>query len=228
MRLLFLLTAVALGALLLVRHLERTRPQDLPWTPLDLRAPIGAATAVKLQLLRESPAACQQVLAKAGVAFSPVADSGEGECGYRDALFLQRTGIAYAPQPLRLSCPMAAALAIWERRVVEPAARRHLGAGVRRIDHFGSYSCRRLYGRASGPWSEHATANALDIAGFRLTDGRRLSVLRDWPRDDQRSAFLREVHAGACRLFGTTLGPAYNRAHANHFHLDMRLSSSCR
>ena len=39
------------------------------------------------------------------------------------------------------------------------------------IDHFGSYSCRRLYGRDEGAWSEHARANAVDIAGFRLGDG---------------------------------------------------------
>lgn len=228
MRPLILLALLALAALLLLRHLERTRPQDLPWTPLDLTAPIGAATSFKLQLLRDDPAACRDALARAGIAFASVPDRRSGECGYRDAVFLRRSTIAYAPQPVRLSCPMAAALVVWERRVVSPAARHHLGAGLQRIDHEGSYSCRRLYGRAGGPWSEHATANALDIAGFRLTDGRRISVLRDWRAGDERSAFLRAVHDGACRLFGTTLGPDYNRAHADHLHFDMKLSMTCR
>jgi hypothetical protein len=36
-----------------------------------------------------------------------------------------------------------------------------------------------------------------------------------------RQAFLRHVHAGACRHFGTVLGPEANEAHRNHFHLDM-------
>ena len=37
----------------------------------------------------------------------------------------------------------------------------------------------------------------------------------------RRSQFLREAHASACRIFGTTLGPETNLAHKNHFHLDM-------
>lgn len=41
---------------------------------------------------------------------------------------------------------------------------------------------------------------------------------------DQVSAkarFLREAHATACKIFGTTLGPEANNAHRNHFHVDM-------
>jgi hypothetical protein len=41
------------------------------------------------------------------------------------------------------------------------------------------------------------------------------------PRPGPRSHFLRAVHAAACRLFGTTLGPEANEAHRNHFHVDM-------
>jgi hypothetical protein len=33
--------------------------------------------------------------------------------------------------------------------------------------------------------------------------------------------FLRGAHHAACRIFGTVLGPEANRAHRNHFHLDM-------
>lgn len=36
-----------------------------------------------------------------------------------------------------------------------------------------------------------------------------------------RQSFLREIHASACRYFGTVLGPEANNAHRNHFHLDM-------
>jgi hypothetical protein len=42
--------------------------------------------------------------------------------------------------------------------------------------------------------------------------------------------FLREIHAKACGIFGTVLGPEANEAHRNHFHLDMakrRRSSYC-
>jgi hypothetical protein len=41
------------------------------------------------------------------------------------------------------------------------------------------------------------------------------------PPTGPRARFLREVHAAACRIFGTTLGPEANEAHRNHFHVDM-------
>jgi hypothetical protein len=37
----------------------------------------------------------------------------------------------------------------------------------------------------------------------------------------KRGRFLRDVHAAACRIFGTTLGPEANEAHRNHLHVDM-------
>ena len=101
-----------------------------------------------------------------------------------------------------------------------PAAQRHLGARVVAIEHFGSYNCRRMYGRDAGSWSEHATADAIDIAAFRLSDGRRVSVVNDWNGAPADRAFLREVRDGACGLFATVLSPDYNAAHRDHFHLD--------
>jgi hypothetical protein len=88
------------------------------------------------------------------------------------------------------------------------------------IDHFGSYNCRRMYGRASEPWSEHAHANALDVAGFRLEDGRQISVAADWNDKGAKGRFLHQVRDGACRLFATVLSPDYNAAHHDHLHLD--------
>lgn len=34
--------------------------------------------------------------------------------------------------------------------------------------------------------------------------------------------FLRELHAGACGIFSTVLGPEANRAHHDHFHFDLK------
>jgi len=39
---------------------------------------------------------------------------------------------------------------------------------------------------------------------------------------ERQSAFIKDVHDEACQVFGTTLGPAANDAHKNHFHLDMK------
>ena len=89
------------------------------------------------------------------------------------------------------------------------------------IEHLGSYSCRRLYGRGEGPWSQHATGNAIDIAGFVLADGRRISVLHDWSGSDGEAQFLHRARDGACGAFATVLSPDYNAAHRDHLHLDM-------
>jgi len=77
-----------------------------------------------------------------------------------------------------------------------------------------------MYGRSEGDFSEHATANALDVAGFTLADGRSISVLRDWTGDGEDAQFLRAVRDGACDLFSTVLSPDYNAAHRDHFHFD--------
>lgn len=41
------------------------------------------------------------------------------------------------------------------------------------------------------------------------------------PALDRNARFLHAAHAAACRIFGTTLGPEANKAHRNHFHVDM-------
>ena len=217
-----LVVLAAIATVLLV--LAARRPEALPWTPLDLAAPIGMFTGRKIAALAEEGPRCRDLLARAGMRFTrlPALSAPGGRCGYGDAVRPRRGGareIDYAPANLGVACPVAAALAVWEWQVVQPAALRHFGRPVDRIDHYGSYSCRRIYGRDAGAWSEHARANAIDIAGFRL-GATRITVARDWRRGGAKAAFLREVRDGACRIFATTLSPDYNAAHADHFHLD--------
>jgi hypothetical protein len=219
-----LLLALLLLAGLLVYGQARSHPEDMPWTALDLTRPIGAFTGRKLAALSGEGAACRALLGRAGVRYTALPDRSEGaRCGYRNAVRFRPGGAleaAYAPADLGTSCPVAAALALWEWHVVQPAAIRHLGAEVARIEHFGSYSCRRLYGRSEGAWSEHAAANAIDIAGFVLADGRGVSVTGDWEDESAKAAFLRDVRDGACPLFATVLSPDYNAAHRDHLHFD--------
>ncbi|WP_294191568.1 extensin family protein [uncultured Sphingomonas sp.] len=225
-----LVVLMLLGVMALVAWgVMRGRPQDLPWTPLDLSEPVGAFTGRKLTALTDDFGSCRALLDRAGVRYTALPPRNDGaQCGYDDAVRLRSGGardVAYTPASLSIACPVAAALAKWEWDVVQPSAERHFGTRVASIDHFGSYSCRRIYGRDAGNWSEHSTADAVDIAGFRLADGRRITVVRDWnggkgaaARDE--AAFLHEVRDGACRLFATVLSPDYNAAHRDHFHLD--------
>lgn len=211
-------------------------PQDLPWKPLDLSRPIGQATASQVdefEVDRLTPPArvdatteaCMQTLRDAGVTVERVADRDDGGfCVVRGAVRI--TGGAVTPinpGDVIMQCPLAVRYVIWDRQVLRPAARQAFGAEVSRVESFGSYSCRRIYGLsdpAARP-SEHARANALDVAAVTLSDGRRVSVLEDWSGDDPREGdFLRRIRDGACQVFTTILSPEYNEAHRDHLHLD--------
>ena len=138
-----------------------------------------------------------------------------------------------APGGLTMQCPLAVRYVIWDRQVLQPAAEEILGSRVARVDNYGTYSCRRIYGKTGvdDRPSEHARANALDVAGLTLEDGRTISVLNDWsgtgPNGPAGAAFLKRVRDGACRVFSTVLTPDYNEAHKNHLHLDGAPRSLC-
>ncbi len=126
-----------------------------------------------------------------------------------------------------VACPLATTFAGWARYGVDRAARAYLGSSLVRIETFGSYSCRDV--AVSGRRSAHATANAIDLAAFVLANGQRISVKDDWNSSDARERqFLRVVHESACKRFGTVLGPAYNAAHEDHFHLEQGGRPFCR
>ncbi|GAO37919.1 hypothetical protein SCH01S_01_00820 [Sphingomonas changbaiensis NBRC 104936] len=202
-------------------------PADSPFTELDLTRPIGLFTGRKIAALGDDTPKCETLLFRAGVRYRALPAAGTGQCAYDDAVRLTKGGAltaGFRPERVDVSCPVAAGLAVWEQQIVQPAAEHLLGARVTGIDHFGSYSCRRMYGRSTGDWSEHARANAIDVAGFRLSDGRRITVARDWNGGTlKQQQFLRAVRDGACKLFATVLSPDYNAAHHDHLHLDQAM-----
>lgn len=200
----------------------RPPPQDLPWTPLRLDQPVGLFTGPKIALLGRDRAVCLAMMEKAGLRFDTLPPRGEGQCAVDDAVRIapHQPMLSLRPDNVAPSCPIAIGLLIWQTQVVQPAALKLLGSPIARIEHLGSFSCRRLYGRSSGGWSEHASANAIDIAGFVLVDGRRVSVLENWADGTPKGVFLHAVRDGGCRVFATTLSPDYNAAHADHLHLD--------
>jgi hypothetical protein len=127
-----------------------------------------------------------------------------------------------------MTCPLALGYAFWLRHTVQPAARAELGAPIAGVEHYGTYACRNVYGRAEGRRSEHAAANALDVAGFRTASGRRLTVARDYREAGPSGRFLRRVRSGACLWFAAVLSPDYNAAHRDHLHLDRGRYRVCR
>jgi hypothetical protein len=199
-----------------------------PWAPLAIDEPLNWLTGFKLARASGDPEQCRATLAQTQWRYSPVPDRETGPgCRLENAVRIEATS-AVVGEPFTLSCRGALSLALWDRHVVQPAARTHFDARVKRLDHFGSYACRNIYGRKDAPLSRHATADAFDVAGFVLSNGRRIAVQRDWGSDDADGRFLREVHAGACRVFDGVLGPDYNEAHRDHFHLERGGYRVCR
>ena len=218
------IAAVLLGIAFALYALARNRPQDLPWTPLDLGERPGAFTGSKLAALTNDRQQCVALLRRAGVRFTALKPVRAGpRCGYADGVRLDAGGarrIGFSPPGVGMACPVAAGLAMLEWHVIQPAAARYFGQRVRTIEHFGSYNCRRIAGRDTRSWSEHATADAFDLAGVVLADGRRITVARDWEGKGADAAFLHAVRDGACGVFATVLSPEYNAAHRDHLHLD--------
>lgn len=202
-------------------------PQWNPWAPLDIKAAPNWLTGYKLLRLRSDPELCAQALSSSDLRVSPQADSPGAKCPLIGALRVQGGEVALSSSFIA-SCPLAVAYAMFEHQTLQPAAQSVYGQKIARVDHLGSFACRNVYNRESGALSRHASADALDIAGFRLADGRTISVLRDWPKQNQDAEFLRQLRDGACESFSVVLSPDYNAAHRNHFHVDVGRWSVCR
>jgi hypothetical protein len=175
-----------------------TRPRNSP--PITLTAPPTAETR-----------ACFADLAREDVRFSPLPDRDYGGgCTVIGAVQLIDYGVP-TNNLKAMACPLARTFVAWVRNGVAPAAREILGSELVRVDSFGSYACRLTVGTATTRLSEHARANAVDVAAFVLRDGRRITIERDWNSEDEN-----------------VLGPDYNAAHHNHLHLDRGGRPLCR
>jgi hypothetical protein len=171
---------------------------------------------------------CLVDLQRANVKHTPLANQTfGGGCQAIDSVKLLDIGVPVTNLGA-LTCPLARTFSAWSQYAVRPAARQFFGKEVVKIETFGTYSCRNIYGRSTGKLSEHARSNAIDISAFVLSDGRRITVLAGWNGARDEQAFLRALHRSACRRFGTALGPDYNSAHHNHFHFDMGGNGFCR
>ena len=180
---------------------------------------------------------CISALSQAQVRFTPVPDQTFGAgCSQLGSVRLSTIALTDAPRGLDqlaisnigpVRCELAQRFAGWAQFGIARAAEQMLGSPLVRIETMGSYSCRTIAGSAK--LSQHAHANAIDIAAFVLADGRRIAVKQGWNGgSNQERAFLRTIHSSACKRFGTVLGPDYNAAHHDHLHVDMSGQGYCR
>mgnify|MGYP004531369499 CR=1 FL=1 len=224
---LLLLPILALLIVLIPRAVVLPPSLD-PTAPLDLREPPGLLTRYKLSRMAREPGLCAESFAMSGIPVQalPPQPMRDG-CGIADPVRMPGP-LRFSPSAPVVNCPLAAAWMIFERHGLQPAAQEAFGQRVTGVRHLGVYNCRNVYHQANARRSQHATANALDVAGFTLADGRSVGLPGDWDDPAPNGPFLRAVRDSACRVFGAVLGPDYNAAHRDHFHLDRGGWGTCR
>lgn len=199
-----------------------------PFTPLSLDDPPGPITQYKLRRL--TPEACASLLSQANqkalIRTQPVADSA-GACPLHNVVRVRDFGPVSLNSSFLASCPLALSSALFVSQQARPLTRTWTGSELVRIEHLSSYACRNIYHRPDARRSEHATAEALDISAFRLANGERVTILHGW-RSTKTQPWLQALLTASCGYYGNGLGPEYNAAHANHFHLGMRGFGLCR
>ncbi len=199
-----------------------------PLAPLELSDPPNWLTQFKLKRL--TPVRCQTLLQQANeqklITSQSVADSA-GECPLTDVVRVRDFGVVKLSSSFLASCPLALRSALYVGQQAAPLTERLMMSPLIRIEHLGSYACRNIYHRPDARRSEHASAQALDISGFILADGRHVTVLRGW-KQEESATWLQALLSTSCQYYGNGLGPDYNAAHANHFHLGIRGFGLCR
>lgn len=198
------------------------------WLPLDVREPSNLLTRYKLWRLADDRSLCDAALATSQLRYQRVADDPpSATCPLSNSLRVRGAALELSSSFLA-SCPLAVSYALFERHVLQPAALDIYGQPLAR-----SRACRQLRlpqrlqprGRSAQP---ACLGQCPDISGFRLADGRRIRLATDWAGESADGRFLRRVRDGACASFNAVLGPDYNAAHRDHFHLDMGLWKVCR
>jgi hypothetical protein len=222
------------------KRLHPSEVQASPWTDAEVAA---------------AKAKCTATLSGVRLDFEPLPPIQTGLCGTPAPILLRSLGIDQKVEldpPAIVSCDLAKALSEWVN-AVQREAEELLGSTIVKL-RASSYACRNIYNRTKPPLSQHALANALDVGGFVLSSGEIITVREDWRNlsaenespvrlasaaaslpdvisvTRRKSEFVVKVHENACNVFGTVLGPRANKAHKDHFHVDMkqRERSLCR
>ncbi|MFK7945641.1 MAG: extensin family protein [Paracoccaceae bacterium] len=146
-------------------------------------------------------------------------------CGILNPVKIREIAGVKLSSPATLDCRTARTFANWVSGVAQPEARRTLGARISKIWLMGTYTCRTRNNRPGARVSEHGAGRAIDVGGFWLGNGQRVTVLGNWGQGAP-GKFLRSLWKKACGPFTTVLGPGADRFHQDHLHLDTAYRSS--
>lgn len=195
--------------------------------PLKGETPIRQVQTGRLtpaQALSHSDA--DKELIALGIVYRRISDNdNERGCSIENGVEMTQIGNVKLTRPALLTQDMAMRLGHWVHDTLEPEVQKRFGTQLAALDVGGSYSCRNIYGKPfggafAGRLSEHAFANAIDIGGYKLADGRSIDYIKHWHAKDGSREFLQATSLSACEVFNTTLTPDYDRYHRNHIHID--------
>ena len=171
---------------------------------------------------KDEPSACRRRVADLIAVIEPLPTfGGPGDCGATDVVKLEaiiqpdKSRIAVTP-PATLRCSMAEALALWVRGDLT-AATAALGSAPRGLDNYASYDCRGRNRLAGARISEHGLANAIDIRGVNLQNGK----FAEFTDRNLDRGFRETIRKSVCAQFMTVLGPGSDGFHESHIHLDL-------
>lgn len=219
--------------------LPRIRPDDRAETPVaDAPAGPPADPGAHIDAPESPPAtpaepriyqvACPAVMQGKveAKALPPIADmAGTRQCGAQSPLTL--TGVMANGRMVPVSggvttdCGMASAMPEWIA-AVDSYLKARENTEIAEVIVGTSYMCRNVNNASEGNLSFHAFADAMDVTGFRLEDGRTVTVEGDWADAlSSEGRLLRYAHDAACSQFTTVLGPEANALHHDHFHIDL-------
>lgn len=131
-------------------------------------------------------------------------------CGIDEPVSITSISGARLSTPATIDCPTAIALNKWVQKGLRPAFPTADIAALMVVD---SYSCRPRNNVRGAKISEHGRGKAIDIAGVVFTNGKELTVQRNFRA-------LRKAYKAGCGIFGTTLGPGSDGYHEDHMHFD--------
>lgn len=198
-----------------------TKPPEKPAQAQEKEIPPDPRSAsVPQENMPDEELACRRRLKSMGVDFEERKaehDAAVG-CSIPYPIALKTLGKSLDIHPeTELNCQMAEAAVRFAANTIQPAAKAELGANLKSVGQASAFVCRPRHG--GGKLSEHAFGNALDIASFTLSNGRRIDVGPVPPEKDAK--FLNAVRKAACGPFKTVLGPGSDTDHSLHLHLDL-------
>ena len=172
---------------------------------------------------------CTSDLNRLGARSYPIARSlcRQLQCGEHRAIGKRRCSHY---QPYRNAVPLGAHLCFMVARRCARGGAQDLWRSCRADRNDGQLFLPPGEGRGRAKrLSEHAFANAIDVSGFVLADGRRITVGRAGMRRPARPRLPVERSAtGPASSSRPCSAPDYNAAHLNHLHFDLGRGPYCR